>query len=97
MLLAELEPALAYPKLRRLIDAEEATRVVDWLSRSATIAPDPGTPPPTRSADPGDDYLLALAASERAVLVTGDAHLLALESSAPVFSSASFLALLSGS
>jgi predicted nucleic acid-binding protein len=96
MVLAELARALAYPKLRRLIDAEEAARVVDWLSRSATIAADPSTPPLTRSADPGDDYLLALAASERAAPVSGDAHLLALEGRAPVLSPASFLAFLEG-
>jgi putative PIN family toxin of toxin-antitoxin system len=94
MLLAELERALAYPKLSRLIDFDEAGRVVDWLSRSATLVADPSTQPPIHSADPGDDYLLALAASERAVLVSGDAPLLALEGEAPVFSPASFLALL---
>jgi putative PIN family toxin of toxin-antitoxin system len=94
LLLAELVRALAYPKVARLIDAEEASRIVEWLSRTATVAADPATPSPTRSADPGDDYLLALAASERAALVSGDVLLLELEGSAPVFSPASFLALL---
>lgn len=96
LLLAELERALAYSKLMRLIDSKEAGRVVEWLSRSATLAPDARAQPPTRSADPRDDYLLALAASERAALVSGDAHLLALEGDVPVFSPASFLALLEG-
>jgi uncharacterized protein len=94
LLLAELARALAYPKLARLIDAEEASSIVEWLSRTATLAADPTTPSPTRSADPGDDYLLALAASERAALVSGDVHLLELEGGAPVLSPASFLELL---
>jgi predicted nucleic acid-binding protein len=32
--------------------------------------------PPSRSVDPADDYLLALAESERAILVSADEHLL---------------------
>ena len=37
-----------------------------------------------RSADPRDDYLLALAEKERAVLVSGDRHLLVLADELPV-------------
>lgn len=96
LLLAELERALAYPKLRRRIPAEEAGAVVAWLARAATIAPDPDAPPPLRSPDPGDDYLIALAASQGAVLVSGDAHLLGLADQIPVYSPADFLERLLG-
>jgi hypothetical protein len=94
LLLAELGRALAYPKLRRLVPADEAAEVVDWLARTATLMDDPSDPPPVRSADPGDDYLLVLAASCQAMLVSGDEHLLALADRAPVQSPASFLPLL---
>lgn len=94
LLLAELERALTYPKLRRRIAAAEAERVVAWLARAATVSPDPDRPPPVRSADPGDDYLLELAATENALLVSGDDHLLALRGKLPIYSPASFLALL---
>ncbi len=96
LLLAELERAFAYPKLRRRIPAEEAKALSDWLRRAATVAPDPGAPPPMRSVDPGDDYLLALAASEHALLVSGDDHLLMLREDAPIYSPVAFLALLEG-
>jgi len=94
LLLAELERALSYPKLRRRIPTDEAQAVLEWLARSATIMPDPEGPPPVRSVDPGDDYLLALASSESAVLVSGDDHLLSLAGELPIRSPASFLALL---
>jgi putative PIN family toxin of toxin-antitoxin system len=91
LLLAELERALAYPKLRRRIDPEDAKALVDWLARAATTAPDPARPPPVRSPDPGDDYLIALAAAQGAVIVSGDAHLLQLVGKIPVHSPADFL------
>jgi putative PIN family toxin of toxin-antitoxin system len=94
LLLQELEQALAYPKLRRRIDESESSAVVDWLGRSATIVPDPDEQAPRASEDPGDDYLIALAAHERAVLVSGDRHLLALAGELPIYPPADFLALL---
>lgn len=93
-LLAELENALAYPKLRKRITAEESRRVLLWLAGSARIADDPEDPPEVRSPDPGDDYLVALAQNEAAVIVSGDGHLLQLAGSVPVFSPARFLDLL---
>lgn len=93
-LLAELEGALAYPKLRKRIKVEEARSVLQWLEGSAIIAEDPGDPPAVRSPDPGDDYLIALAQNEGAALVSGDEHLLQLAGSVPVFSPALFLDLL---
>jgi uncharacterized protein len=94
LLLAELERALAYPKLRPRIRESEATAIVEWLGRSATFVQDPDQPAPRSSADPGDDYLIALAAHEHAVLVSGDGHLLELASELPIYAPADFLALL---
>jgi putative PIN family toxin of toxin-antitoxin system len=94
LLLAELERALGYTKLRRRIQESEATAVVEWLKRSSTVVPDPDEPAPQGSEDPGDDYLIALAAHERAALVSGDRHLLALVSELPIYAPVDFLALL---
>jgi putative PIN family toxin of toxin-antitoxin system len=91
-LLAELSRALEYPKLRRLVPERDAEAFVVWLSRSAVLARDPDGPPPVRSADAGDDYLLALAADSHAVLVSGDGHLLALAGEFPIQAPADFLA-----
>lgn len=89
-LLAELERALAYPKLRQRVSAEEAAELVGLLRDGAVDAPDPPNPP-RRSPDPGDDYLIALAESERAVLVTGDQHLLALAHEFPIHTARALL------
>ena len=94
LLLAELERALAYPKLRTRIHEDEATAVVGWLRRSATIVQDPDEPAPRASEDPGDDYLIALAAHERAALVSGDRHLLELGAELPIYGPADFLSVL---
>jgi len=94
MLLAELQRALAYPKLRAYVSGDEAEAVLDWLSRSATLVADPAGPPAIGSPDAGDDYLLSLATTERAALVSGDRHLLSLSGEAPIFSPAEFLELL---
>jgi putative PIN family toxin of toxin-antitoxin system len=93
-LIDELRRALSYPKLARLIRPDDATAFVAWLARSAILAPDPEQPPPTRSADPADDYLLVLAASQRAVLVSGDVHLTSLADRAPIKTPSGFLELL---
>ena len=95
-LLAELGRALSYPKLRRLITQEDAEAFVAWLSRSASLARDPDGPPPIRSIDPDDDYLLTLAADQHAALVSGDRHLLALAGQLPVQTPAEFLAVVEG-
>lgn len=91
LLLAEVRRALAYPKLERLVAAADADAFVDWLGRTAEIAADPGGPPPVRSDDPDDDYLISLAAAERALLVSGDAHLTSLASRLPIRTPAEFL------
>lgn len=95
-LLEELERALAYPRLRVRIDAGDATRVVSWLRSDGIMAADASAPPRIGSRDPGDDYLIALAASANAVLVTGDQDLLELAGRIPVSAPTAFLASLEG-
>jgi putative PIN family toxin of toxin-antitoxin system len=90
-LLAELARALAYPKLVRLIPPADAAAYVAWIARSAVLAADPASAPSVRSADADDDYLLALAIAERAVLVSGDAHLTDLADRLPIRTPAEFL------
>ena len=61
-------------------------------ARSAVLAANPAAAPAIRSADPRDDDLVALAAAERAVLVSGDRHLTDLADRLPVQTPAEFLA-----
>ena len=93
-LLAELDRALAYPKIRTRVEAAEARELIDLVRRSAEMIDDPAEVPALRSADPDDDYLIALAAVAKAVIVSGDRHLLVLAPQVPVFSPADFLTLL---
>jgi putative PIN family toxin of toxin-antitoxin system len=95
-LLAELARALAYPKLRRHISEQEAASVLAWLQKTAISLPDPDRPPPCRSKDPGDDYLVALAGRSRLALVSGDKDLLELAGQIPVFTPREFLDMLTG-
>lgn len=94
LLLEELERALGYPKISSRIAPDEAAAVVDWLARTAIRAPDPVELPIVRAADPGDDYLIALAVATDAVLVSGDDHLLSVGTELPIHSPADFLELL---
>jgi putative PIN family toxin of toxin-antitoxin system len=96
LLLAELERALGYRKLQKQIQPAEAAELVELLQREADLLEDPTDAPEVRSPDPGDDYLIALAAAGRAVIVSGDDHLLGLRNELPVYSPADFLALLEG-
>jgi putative PIN family toxin of toxin-antitoxin system len=93
-LLAELRRALGYSKLRAHISEDDAVAVVRWVSDTATVVSSPQATPLVRSADPGDDYLIALASAHRAALVSGDKHLLGLSNEIPVFSPRDFLKLL---
>jgi putative PIN family toxin of toxin-antitoxin system len=89
-LIAELERALAYPKVRKRVAEDEAGAFVSLLRQTVRLAADPEAPV-HRSADPDDDYLLALAEVERAVLVSGDQHLLALAGELPILTPRAFL------
>jgi uncharacterized protein len=92
LLLEELGSVLVREKFRRYVDPDAVDHYVGLLRRDATIAADPSEPPPIRCADPDDDYLIALAHSRRAALVSGDRHLLDLADRIPVFTAAEFLA-----
>jgi putative PIN family toxin of toxin-antitoxin system len=83
-LLGELEEALSREKFRRYVDLDAVDDCLDLLRREAFAAPDPAGPPPLRSADAEDDYLIALAHDQNAVLVSGDKHLLDIGGGAPI-------------
>jgi len=90
-LVAELRRALNYPKLRKRIPTADAEAFLMWLQGAAILAIDPDEGPPVHAPDPGDDYLIALARSEEAMLVTGDRHLLGLAEQLPIFAARDFL------
>ena len=92
-LLVELERALAYPRLRARIAAGDAAEFVALLRAGAELAHDRPAAP-RRSPDPGDDYLLALAESTDARLVSGDQDLLGLGGGLPIHTARGFLELL---
>jgi putative PIN family toxin of toxin-antitoxin system len=92
LLLEELAGVLAREQFRRYVGLDAVRDYLDLLRREAVAAPDPEDPPPLRSADPDDDYLIALAHSQNAVLVSGDRHLLDLVGGAPIISPADLLA-----
>lgn len=90
-LLDELEQTLAYPRIQKRVAKEEAENFIALLKLSGIPADDPSEAPPIRSRDPKDDYLLALAAKESAVLVTGDKDLLDLNGTLPIHTPKQFL------
>ena len=90
LLIDELTRALAYPKLRKRIPVEKAAAFVSWVRAHGTLVEDPSNPAPVSSPDPDEDYLLALAISRRAFLVTGDQHLLGLPDDLPILTPAEF-------
>jgi len=94
LLFDELECALGYPKLRTRVTVSEATELIELMQREAILFHDPDEPPGVHSPDPGDDYLVALAAASESVLVSGGGHLLGLAEHLPVYSPAEFLALI---
>ena len=93
-LVAELERALAYPKLRKRIPPEKAAAFANWVRVHATLADDPESPPPVGSRDPDDNCLLALAINCRAYLVSGDQDLLVLSGDLPILTPAQFATML---
>jgi putative PIN family toxin of toxin-antitoxin system len=88
LLLKELEDVLSRDKFRRYFDLTVARKYVDLLRHDATVASDPEGPPPLRSADPNDDYLIGLAHGQSAILVSGDKHLLDIGGGAPILAPA---------
>lgn len=94
LLVEELERALGYPKLRARVTMAESHELVELLRREGDLRDDPTDAPPVRSRDPGDDYLITLAAASQAVIVSGDRHLLDLGPDLPVYSPADFIAVI---
>ena len=90
-LLSELDRALHYRKLSRNISSEEAHELIALLKRSANVRDDPVQTTEPRCADPGDEYLIALAEAAGAVIVSGDRHLLDLADEMPIYSPRAFL------
>ena len=91
LLIDELARALVYPKIRRRIAQADGDEFVALLRVAAPPLADPDELPPAHSADPDDDYLIALASHSRSVLVSGDRHLLELADRIPIMSPREFL------
>jgi putative PIN family toxin of toxin-antitoxin system len=91
LLLKELEVVLLRKKFRRYVSVDEARDYLDFLRQLATVAPDPDEKAPITCSDPDDIYLLALAFSQKAVLVSSDSDLLDLTGGAPICAPADFL------
>lgn len=94
----ELTRVLAYPKIRSRISEADASMALGWFADRSRTCPDPnGAKFVVSSPDSDDDFLIALAASERAALVSGDSDLLGLVGTIPVYSPRAFIELLDGS
>ena len=90
-LLDEVQRTLNQPKISGRVASEDALRFIRLLQEVGEVVADPEGSPPIHSDDPGDDYLLALAARERTPLVSGDAHVLELGGKLPISSPRAFL------
>lgn len=90
-LLRELERVLAYPKIARHLGRDHATSFLQALKQDATELADAPPYEGPQSADPDDDYLIALAREAQAYLVSGDRHLLQLAPGLPVQTAAEML------
>jgi len=92
LLLEELEGVLLRKKFRRYATVEDVAGYLAFIRRQGTLVRDPDQPAPLPCSDPKDEYLLALAYGQKAVLVTGDSHLLGLSGGAPICGPADFRA-----
>lgn len=92
LLLVELESVLRRKKFRRYLDLEAVDALLNSLRSEASLVPDPTEPAPLHSVDPKDDYLLALAFSQKARLVSGDSDLIELSGRAPICTPGDLLA-----
>jgi len=89
-LLAEVARVLGTRKLRARVSRADADEVLALLRERTALSVDPESVQ-QRSPDAGDDYLLALAEAERAVLVSGDQDLLGLADEFPILAPRVFL------
>jgi predicted nucleic acid-binding protein len=83
MLLAEIEGVLRRPRMRRSIRAEEVPAVLAWVIGGSLLVDDPDEIEAV-CRDRGDDYIVALAKTHDAAIVTGDGDLQALKEKAGV-------------
>jgi len=74
-LISEVAGVLARPKFERYLRPDEASDFLDMLRSDAVVHPDPAVVERV-TRDPGDDYLVALARAEQAVLVSSDRDVL---------------------
>ena len=93
-LLDELTAVLIRPTFRRWVSVTDAVAFVETLAGYADLYPDPGTPA-SRTRDPNDDYLVALAEAAVAVIVSGDADVLDADLETPAISPRDLLARIS--
>lgn len=93
-LLSELAAVLGREKFRRWLSQHEADRFVADVTAVADVRPDPVPVSGRMTADPKDEFLVALARTADVVaLVSGDAHLTGLiDLDPPVLRPAAFLA-----
>lgn len=81
LLLRELQDVLRRPKFARF--QAQVGPYVAMIESDALLVEDPSDPPGT-TADPGDDYLVALARAGAAdAIVSGDRHLLEIDGLVP--------------
>ena len=74
--LAELDAVLARNKFRRWLSEDEASRFVADVRILADVVPDPHAPTTRATADPEDEFLVALArVADVVALVSGDSDL----------------------
>lgn len=90
-LLDELTAVLIRPKFRRWVSVTGAVAFVECLGGYADVRPDPG-PSASRVRDPNDDYLVSLAETAGAVIVTGNADLLDADLGTPAITPRDLLA-----
>lgn len=92
MLLAELDGVLGREKFRRWLTLEEAARFVAGIRVLSDVVDDPPASAVTSTADPDDEFLVALARVAGVdALVSGDPHLTALvDLHPPVLTPAAF-------
>jgi putative PIN family toxin of toxin-antitoxin system len=92
-LLAELAGVLEREKFRRWVSTTDAEQFVQAVAGKAELHPDMHPPRPV-TRDPDDDYLVALADTAGALLVTGDADLLDADLDPPALTPRALLDLL---
>ncbi len=94
-LLEELSDVLDRPRFRRWVSIATAAEFIAGIGEDALIVDDPPAQP-ALTADPDDDYLIALArAANGDYVVSGDRHLLELaDPDPPVLTPRQFLDLL---